>query len=77
MQYMKQYITLRKANGIQTQVALAAELKISAVHINRLIRGKRPLTANIAEKMAKVTGLSPSYWLNLSNEEMHKGWVKK
>lgn len=48
-----------------TQDGLARRLGVSRVTINELVQGKRPLTANMALRLARLTSQSPGFWLNL------------
>lgn len=48
-----------------TQSGLAAALGVSASHVSRVLRGKRPVTAELALRLGQALGQSPQYWLNL------------
>ena len=73
---MTQYINHRKANGISSYPAIATEMGITRDMLLKLRKGDRMLSHTVAEGMAKTTGLSPDYWLNLCNVEKYKGWTK-
>jgi addiction module HigA family antidote len=48
-----------------TQAALADALKVSRRTINQLVNGKRAVTPEVALKLARFTGTSAEFWLNL------------
>lgn len=48
-----------------TQVALADALGISAMRVSHLLKGDRPVTAELALRLGQAFGQSPQYWLNL------------
>lgn len=48
-----------------TQVALADALGISAMRVSHLLKGDRPVTAELALRLGQALGQSPQYWLNL------------
>lgn len=75
MQYMQQYISHRKFNGVDTFPQIAKELGVNRDTLYKLRSGKYELSRETAEKMATVTGLSPVYWLNLYNIEKYGDWV--
>jgi len=76
MQYIKQYINHRRENGVKAYSSIAGEMGVSRDMLYKMRAGQRGLPAYVAEEMAKVTGLSPDYWLNLYNVEKYKGWKK-
>lgn len=51
----------------RTQRSAAAQMGISNVRLNEIVRGKRGVTANIALRFAKFTKTSPQFWMNLQN----------
>lgn len=48
-----------------SQVQLAKALDISPMRISHLLKGKRPVTAEIALRLSHAFGQSAQYWLNL------------
>jgi addiction module HigA family antidote len=50
-----------------TQAAAAEELGISLNRLNEIVKGKRGVTADTALRLAKLTGTSPEFWLQLQN----------
>jgi addiction module HigA family antidote len=50
-----------------SQYRLARELGVPAMRISHLVRGKRPLTAELALRLGRYFGQSPRYWINLQS----------
>jgi len=48
-----------------SQADFARSTGISAMRISHVIRGKRPVTAEMALILGKAFGQTPQYWLNL------------
>ena len=48
-----------------TQVAFADAIGVSAMRVSHLLRGERPVTAELALRLGKALGQTPQYWLNL------------
>ena len=48
-----------------TQTAFADALGVSAMRVSHLLRGERPVTAELALRLGRALGQSPQYWLNL------------
>src|SRR5579884_1102216 len=48
-----------------TQTELAARIGVSRRTISEIIHEKRPITTDIAHRLAKVFNTSPEFWLNL------------
>jgi addiction module HigA family antidote len=48
-----------------TQAAFARAIGVSAVRISHVIKGARPVTAELALLFGRTFGQSPQYWLNL------------
>ena len=48
-----------------TQVALADALGVSPMRVSHLLRGDRPVTAELALRLGRTLGQTPEYWLNL------------
>ena len=60
-EYLKEII---EELGI-SQARLARFLGVSTMRISHVIRGKRPVTAEMALLFGKAFGQTPQYWLNL------------
>lgn len=50
-----------------TQAALAQAIGISPGRASRLLRGQRPMTAELALRLGRALGQTPQYWLNLQS----------
>lgn len=50
-----------------SQYRLAREIGVPAMRVSHLIRGKRPMTAELALRLGRYFGQSPRYWLNLQS----------
>jgi addiction module HigA family antidote len=50
-----------------SQAQLARAIGVSAMRVSHLVNGKRPVTAEIALRLARFFGQTPQYWLNLQN----------
>ena len=48
-----------------TQVALADAIGVSPMRVSHLLRGDRPVTAELALRLGRALGQTPQYWLNL------------
>jgi addiction module HigA family antidote len=48
-----------------SQAAFAKAVGVSAMRISHVVKGKRPVTAELALRLGRVLGQSPEYWLNL------------
>ena len=48
-----------------TQAALASALGISPMRVSHLLKGDRPVTAELALRLGRALGQTPQYWLNL------------
>ena len=48
-----------------TQAALADAIGVSAMRVSHLLKGDRPVTAELALRLGRALGQSPQYWLNL------------
>lgn len=48
-----------------TQAALADALGVSAMRVSHVLKGDRPVTAELALRLGQAFGQSPQYWLNL------------
>ena len=50
-----------------TQYRLALELGVPAMRINHVVKGKRPVTAELALRLGRFFGQNPRYWINLQS----------
>lgn len=50
-----------------TQTSLAEHIGVLPKTINEICRGKRGISAEMAWKLSRALGASPSFWLNLQN----------
>ena len=50
-----------------TQAAFAEAIGISAMRVSHVLRGDRPVTAELALRLGQAFGQSPQYWLNLQS----------
>lgn len=48
-----------------SQAAFAQALGISAMRVSHVLRGERPVTAELALRLGRALGQTPQYWLNL------------
>jgi addiction module HigA family antidote len=48
-----------------TQAAFAAAIGVSPMRISHVLKGKRPVTAELALLIGRALGQSAQYWLNL------------
>jgi hypothetical protein len=48
-----------------SQVALAQALGISTMRVSHVLKGSRPVTAELALRLGRILGQTPQYWLNL------------
>ena len=48
-----------------TQYRVAKDLGVSALRISQITRGQRSITADTALRLARYTGTSAQFWLNL------------
>ena len=48
-----------------TQSAFAVRLGVSFPRLNEIVRGKRAVTPDTALRLARVLGMSASFWLGL------------
>lgn len=48
-----------------TQAAFAEAIGISPMRVSHVLRGDRPVTAELALRLGRALGQSPQYWLNL------------
>lgn len=50
-----------------TQAALAEALGVSAMRVSHLLKGDRPMTAELALRLGRALRQTPQYWLNLQS----------
>jgi antitoxin HigA-1 len=50
-----------------SQAQLARTIGVSAMRVSHVVKGKRPVTAEMALRLARFFGQSPQYWLNLQS----------
>jgi addiction module HigA family antidote len=48
-----------------TQAAFADAIGISAMRVSHVLKGDRPVTAELALRLGRAFGQTPQYWLNL------------
>lgn len=48
-----------------TQAALASAIGVSPMRVSHLLKGDRPVTAELALRLGRALGQTPQYWLNL------------
>lgn len=60
------------------QTLLAKELGVQRSFLNEIIKGKRPVTADIAILLEKILGISADYWMKFQSQyEIDKARVKQ
>lgn len=50
-----------------SQAALARAIDVSPMRISHVVRGTRPITAELALRLARAFGQTAQYWINLQN----------
>ena len=48
-----------------SQAAFASALDVSPMRVSHLLRGERPVTAELALRLGRALGQTPQFWLNL------------
>ena len=48
-----------------TQVAFADAIGVSAMRLSHVLKGDRPVTAELALRIGRALGQTPQYWLSL------------
>lgn len=48
-----------------SQAAFADAIGVSPMRVSHLLKGTRPVTAELALRLGRAFGQSPQYWLNL------------
>lgn len=51
-----------------SQAELASAMQISPPRLNMILKGRCPLTPEIALRLSQVSGISPHYWLRVRSE---------
>jgi addiction module HigA family antidote len=67
-----------------SQAALARAIGVSPMRISHVVRGERPVTAELALRLGRAFGQSAQFWINLQNaydlkiaEREFKGSLRK
>lgn len=50
-----------------TQAAFADALGVSPMRVSHVLKGDRPITAEMALRLARALNQTPQYWLNLQS----------
>ena len=50
-----------------SQYRLAQDTGVTAMRISHVVRGQRPMTAELALRLGRYFGQSPRFWLNLQS----------
>ena len=50
-----------------TQAAFAQVIAVSPMRVSHVLKGSRPITAELALRIGRALGQSPDYWLSLQN----------
>jgi addiction module HigA family antidote len=50
-----------------SQYRLAQDIGVAPMRISHVVRGQRPVTAELALRLGRYFGQSPRYWLNLQS----------
>lgn len=48
-----------------TQAAFAQAIGVSPMRVSHILKGQRPVTAELALRLGRALGQTPQYWLNL------------
>ena len=79
-QYLREILDELKLS----QYRLAQDIGVPAMRVSHVVRGKRPVTAELALRFGRYFGQSPRYWLNLQSrydmdiaEEAHGAHVAR
>lgn len=62
-----------------TQTAFAQAIGVSPLRVSHLLKGQRPVTAELALRLGRALGQTPQYWINLQADcdlKMAKATVK-
>jgi addiction module HigA family antidote len=60
-EFLAEILTERKLS----QAQFARDIGIGPMRISHVINGSRPVSADLALRLAKAFGQTPNYWLNL------------
>ena len=52
---------------VMTQSAFAEAIGVSAMRASHVLKGDRPVTAELALRLGRALGQTPQYWLNLQS----------
>lgn len=50
-----------------SQYRLAQDIGVTSMRVSHVVRGQRPVTAELALRLGRYFGQSPRYWLNLQS----------
>ena len=50
-----------------SQYRLAKDISVPAMRVSYVVKGKRPITAELALRLGRYFGQNPRYWLNLQS----------
>jgi antitoxin HigA-1 len=50
-----------------TQTAFAQAIGVSPMRVSHLLKGQRPVTAELALRLGRALGQTPQYWINLQS----------
>ena len=50
-----------------SQYRLAKDIGVTAMRVNYVVNGKRPVTAELALRLGRYFGQNPRYWLNIQS----------
>jgi antitoxin HigA-1 len=50
-----------------TQTAFAQAIGVSPLRVSHLLKGQRPVTAELALRLGRALGQTPQYWINLQS----------
>jgi len=50
-----------------TQTAFAQAIGVTPMRVSHLLKGQRPVTAELALRLGRALGQTPQYWLNLQS----------
>ncbi|MDX6529367.1 MAG: antitoxin HigA [Blastocatellia bacterium] len=50
-----------------SQYRLAQDIRVTAMRVSHVVRGQRPITAELALRLGRYFNHSPRFWLNLQS----------
>ena len=50
-----------------TQIAFANAIGVSSMRVSHVLKGTRPITAELALRLGRAFGQTPQFWLNLQS----------